>query len=371
MDAVQAHLVRRDAQLVLLLTPPFDQMPHDPGLHQGLPAGRPRERRPVHARGALDGHRARAARARRRGDGAVPHAQPDQPHAHAGGRRALPRRAVRRRRRRLRASRCTSAAAAGRGTPVRPAGCIRRRSKRSSGCGARRDVQRRSVHSRAVAGLFARRGSRGGTRYHDHRHQPASRHSRRRDRRSSTACRWIRAPFRSWTTAGRITIAIVMGRTRRADADGSARRRHGAADALDRAERSDRIPPYLIVTYSGGPARPVCSFPDRISPRRRRPHRALQLAVCAASAGGTFVLRIEDTDAERSSDDMVTGILDGLRWLGLDWDEGPEVGGPHAPYFQSQRARSVSRRGRQPARVGPRVPLLLHARAAARRARAR
>ena len=68
--------------------------------------------------------------------------------------------------------------------------------------------------------------------------------------------------------------------------------------------------------------------------------------------GGTFVLRIEDTDAERSSADMVTGILDGLRWLGLDWDEGPEVGGPHAPYFQSQRldryraaARALSRAG--------------------------
>ena len=53
--------------------------------------------------------------------------------------------------------------------------------------------------------------------------------------------------------------------------------------------------------------------------------------------GGTFVLRIEDTDTQRSSDDMVSGILDGLRWLGIDWDEGPEVGGPHAPYFQSQR----------------------------------
>ncbi|HSC29903.1 MAG TPA: glutamate--tRNA ligase [Vicinamibacterales bacterium] len=52
---------------------------------------------------------------------------------------------------------------------------------------------------------------------------------------------------------------------------------------------------------------------------------------------GAFVLRIEDTDAERSSWDMVAGIVDGLRWLGLDWDEGPDVGGPHAPYFQSQR----------------------------------
>jgi glutamyl-tRNA synthetase len=53
--------------------------------------------------------------------------------------------------------------------------------------------------------------------------------------------------------------------------------------------------------------------------------------------GGTFILRIEDTDAERSSAEMVEVILDGLRWLGLDWDEGPGVGGPHAPYFQTGR----------------------------------
>src|SRR5204863_8861471 len=53
--------------------------------------------------------------------------------------------------------------------------------------------------------------------------------------------------------------------------------------------------------------------------------------------GGVFVLRIEDTDAERSSDEMVEGILDGLRWLGLDWDEGPKIGGPYGPYAQSQR----------------------------------
>ena len=52
---------------------------------------------------------------------------------------------------------------------------------------------------------------------------------------------------------------------------------------------------------------------------------------------GVFVLRIEDTDVERSSAEMVDGILDGMRWLGLDWDEGPGVGGPFAPYFQSER----------------------------------
>jgi glutamyl-tRNA synthetase len=57
----------------------------------------------------------------------------------------------------------------------------------------------------------------------------------------------------------------------------------------------------------------------------------------ARRTGGVFVLRIEDTDVERSSADMVAGILDGMRWLGLDWDEGPDVGGAHGPYFQSQR----------------------------------
>jgi nondiscriminating glutamyl-tRNA synthetase len=53
--------------------------------------------------------------------------------------------------------------------------------------------------------------------------------------------------------------------------------------------------------------------------------------------GGVFILRIEDTDTERSSDEMVAGILESMRWLGLEWDEGPGIGGPHAPYFQTQR----------------------------------
>jgi glutamyl-tRNA synthetase len=54
--------------------------------------------------------------------------------------------------------------------------------------------------------------------------------------------------------------------------------------------------------------------------------------------GGAFILRIDDTDAERNVDEALAPILDGLRWLGIDWDEGPGVGGPHAPYFQSQRS---------------------------------
>ncbi|MGH9141185.1 MAG: glutamate--tRNA ligase [Vicinamibacterales bacterium] len=57
----------------------------------------------------------------------------------------------------------------------------------------------------------------------------------------------------------------------------------------------------------------------------------------ARRTGGVFVLRIEDTDLERSSQDMVEGILDGLRWLGLDWNEGPGIGGEFGPYFQSER----------------------------------
>ena len=57
----------------------------------------------------------------------------------------------------------------------------------------------------------------------------------------------------------------------------------------------------------------------------------------ARHTGGAFVFRIEDTDAARDSQESYDAILDALRWLGMDWDEGPEVGGPHAPYRQSQR----------------------------------
>src|SRR6266545_1874766 len=63
----------------------------------------------------------------------------------------------------------------------------------------------------------------------------------------------------------------------------------------------------------------------------------------ARKTGGVFVLRIEDTDRERSSPEAVRAIFDGLRYLGLEWDEGPEVGGPHGPYFQSERLPSYSR----------------------------
>lgn len=65
---------------------------------------------------------------------------------------------------------------------------------------------------------------------------------------------------------------------------------------------------------------------------------ALFNSAYARHTGGSFVFRIEDTDAARDSDESYAAILDALRWLGLDWDEGPEVGGPYEPYRQSQRS---------------------------------
>ena len=53
--------------------------------------------------------------------------------------------------------------------------------------------------------------------------------------------------------------------------------------------------------------------------------------------GGSFVLRVDDTDRQRNLDETLGPILDGFRWLGIEWDEGPEVGGDYGPYFQSER----------------------------------
>ena len=57
----------------------------------------------------------------------------------------------------------------------------------------------------------------------------------------------------------------------------------------------------------------------------------------AKHTGGQFILRVEDTDKERNTDEALKVIMEGMRWLGLDWDEGPEIGGDCGPYFQSQR----------------------------------
>ncbi len=66
-------------------------------------------------------------------------------------------------------------------------------------------------------------------------------------------------------------------------------------------------------------------------------HTALFNWLFARQNGGVFILRIEDTDELRSTEESLQAILGGLRWLGLDWDEGPDVGGPYGPYLQSER----------------------------------
>ena len=66
----------------------------------------------------------------------------------------------------------------------------------------------------------------------------------------------------------------------------------------------------------------------------------------ARGRSGTFILRIEDTDADRSTAESDATILDDLRWLGLDWDEGPEVGGPVGPYRSSERLDEYRARAR-------------------------
>lgn len=62
----------------------------------------------------------------------------------------------------------------------------------------------------------------------------------------------------------------------------------------------------------------------------------------ARHRSGQFVFRIEDTDAARDTEQSYQQLLDALGWLGFDWDEGPDIGGPHGPYRQSQRAEIYS-----------------------------
>lgn len=90
---------------------------------------------------------------------------------------------------------------------------------------------------------------------------------------------------------------------------------------------------------------PVTQTPVRVrfcpsptgSPHVGFARTALYNWVFARHHGGTFVFRVEDTDKERSTQESYDAMLGAMRWLGLDWDEGPEVGGPHGPYRQSER----------------------------------
>src|SRR5205085_4005068 len=72
--------------------------------------------------------------------------------------------------------------------------------------------------------------------------------------------------------------------------------------------------------------------------------------------GGTFILRIEDTDRARYMEEGLEEIQGGLRWLGLEWDEGPEVGGPYGPYIQSERLEWYQEAARQLVETGAAYP---------------
>lgn len=88
---------------------------------------------------------------------------------------------------------------------------------------------------------------------------------------------------------------------------------------------------------SQGPVRVRVAPSPTGDPHVGTAYQALFNYVFAKSRGGQFILRIEDTDRARSSRQSELAIFDSLHWLGLEWDEGPDVGGPHGPYRQSER----------------------------------
>ena len=80
----------------------------------------------------------------------------------------------------------------------------------------------------------------------------------------------------------------------------------------------------------------------------------------ARRSGGTLVLRIEDTDRTRVTDEYIDAAIETLRWLGLGWDEGPDEGGAHGPYRQSERMELYADWARRFLDARPGLPLLLH-----------
>src|ERR1700710_1182980 len=82
---------------------------------------------------------------------------------------------------------------------------------------------------------------------------------------------------------------------------------------------------------------PSGSCPHRPVAPRGPPHTALFNYAFAKQQQGKFILRIEDTDRTRSTPESEAAILRALQWVGLAWDEGPDIGGPAGPYRQSER----------------------------------
>ena len=93
-----------------------------------------------------------------------------------------------------------------------------------------------------------------------------------------------------------------------------------------------------MTDVSDGPVRVRMAPSPTGSPHVGLARTALYNWAFARHHGGTFVFRIEDTDAARNTQESYDGLFEVMHWLGLDWDEGPDVGGPHAPYRQSERS---------------------------------
>ena len=114
----------------------------------------------------------------------------------------------------------------------------------------------------------------------------------------------------------------------------------GPMEVGDEVEVSDRRP--RRADQPGGEAMSTPSASGSVPSPTGSPHVGLARAALfnwafARHHGGTFVFRIEDTDKERSTEESYDALLETMRWLGLDWDEGPLTGGPHGPYRQSER----------------------------------
>ena len=137
-------------------------------------------------------------------------------------------------------------------------------------------------------------------------------------------------------------------------------RRHGPRGAAG----GDR--PHRLATFDGAePMRrspatrvtlmpvphPLRAQPDGLPAHRRRAHGAVQLALRARRCGGKYVLRIDDTDQQRNVEAALAPILHGFQLARAGVGRRPEVGGPHAPYFQSQRGRALPGRGRRAGRA--------------------
>ena len=167
----------------------------------------------------------------------------------------------------------------------------------------------------------------------------------------------------------RASLAAVLGverRPRQRQGQDQRRRRRDRPRRGDGGARRGRARRRAAGRRSGrSPCECVSRRARPASCTSATPARRCSTGCSRAGGGGTFILRIEDTDVERSTRESEQGILDDLRWLGLDWDEGPDVGGAARAVPAVGAARTCTARTRRELiEHGARLPLLLFGRAA-------